>query len=249
MLSYFRKKEIRGPLFQLIQVVCRRLSHFENILGLCFALSKVMKKNLILITALFVFGCGSQPGDQRAHSVGVSANSVLANSCQGNELSSRITSLSGNDQNFQQVVGDLVSVTLNPSELGTISGAPSGTTGVDLKMTLVFDSAHQIISRSSQFRITIKDSYVGTIGTDGKTIGPIEVVHNNSSQLSGSFDPGQRILHLQFSDSFGRISVDGQIQGNQLKGQVQFMNSKSWDGSTPRQGTLGQIQATSCSFQ
>lgn len=205
--------------------------------------------NWVLITALFVFGCGSEPGLQKRSSSVAPENLITANSCQGNELSSRITSLSGSDQAFRQVVGDLVSVSLNPAELGSVSNSISGTTGVELRMALVFDSSHQIISSSSKFRVTIKDSYVGTTGTDGNMITAIEVVHAASSQLTGSFDPNQRTLHVQFSDSYGRISIDGQVQGGQLIGQVQFVNSTSWDGSAPRQGTLGRIQATSCSFQ
>ncbi len=225
------------------------LSHSEIFFGPGFALSYSMKLVLILITALFVFGCGSQPGLQKRSTSVVPENLISANSCQGNELSSRVTSITGNDQDFKQVVGDLVSVSFNPAELGSVSGARSGTTGVELKMALVFDSSHQIISASSKFKIMIKDSFVGTAGVDGNLIVPIEVVHATSSQLSGSFDPSQRVLHVQFSDADGRISVDGQIQNGQLNGQVRFVNGTAWDGSPPRQGTLGRIQATSCSFQ
>ena len=225
------------------------LSHSEIFFGPGFASYKRMKTNWILITALFVFGCGSEPGLQKRSSSAAPENLITANSCQGNELSSRITSLSGNDQGFRQVVGDLASVSLNPAELGTVSGSVSGTTGVEVRMALVFDSSHQIISSSSKFRIIIKDSFVGTRGTDGNIISSIEVVHGASSQLSGSFDSSQRTLHVQFSDAYGRVSVDGQVQGGQLNGQVQFVNSVAWDGSAPRQGTLGRIQAASCSFQ
>ena len=225
------------------------LSHSEIFFGPGFALYNCMKIVLILITALFVFGCGSQPGLQKRSSTPAPENLISANSCQGNELSSRVTSISGNDQDFRQSVGDLVSVSLNPAELGSVSGALNGATGVELKMVLTFDTSHQIISESSKFRIIIKDSFVGTAGTNGNLISPIEVVHAAGSQLSGSFDPSQRILHVQFSDAYGHVSVDGQIQNGQLNGQVQFVNTKAWNGSTPRQGTLGRIQATSCSFQ
>ncbi len=208
-----------------------------------------MKLNWLIITALFIFGCGSEPGLQKRSFSAAPETLISPNSCQGNELSSRVTSLSGNDQDFRKLVGDFVSVSMNPVELGSVSGASSGATGVELKMLLVFDSSHQIISGSSKFRITINDSFVRTKGTDGKIISAIEVVHTGSSQLAGSFDPSQRVLHVQFSDSYGHLTVDGQVQGGQLIGQVQFMNLKSWDGSTPRQGTLGRIQAASCNFQ
>ena len=204
---------------------------------------------LALILGLFAFGCGSDPAVQKLRSSAALANSISANSCQGNELSSRIISVSGSDSSFRETVGNLVSVSMNPQDLGTISGSASGSTGVSMMMALVFDSSHQIISGSSTFKISIKDSLVGTVGTDGRAILPIDILHSKQSQLSGSYDPSQKILHLVYSDRYGQILVDGQASGNYLSGQVQFANSVAWDGSTPRQGILGSFQASSCSFQ
>lgn len=211
-----------------------------------------MEKMFWLALGLMLVGCGAQPGSQSLRAVGSPASAVSANSCPGNGLSSKITSLVGSDSSFRQVVGNLIAVSMNPEELGAISGSVgsiSGSTGVSMSMALVFDSSHQIISGSSTFKISIRDSLVGKIGTDGAAISTIDIVHSTQSRLSGSYDPSQKILHLVYSDSYGSISVDGQTLGNSLNGQVQFANSVAWDGSTPRRGTLGAFQASSCSFQ
>jgi hypothetical protein len=201
-----------------------------------------------VITVLMLLGCGSPPAALRFKPNDAVATAFSINTCQGNQLSARITSLLS-DSDYRKVVGDFVSVSMSPAELGNIGGAVSGSTGVDMQLTVAFDSQHQVDPKNSKFKITIRDSLVGTLDTNGKPIAPIQVVQTAPDQLSGSYDPSQKILQLQFADGYGQITVQGQLKGSVIQGDVKFQNSQAWDGSVPRSGTLGQFQAQSCSFQ
>lgn len=186
--------------------------------------------------------CNPKPSSTRSEERRGSDVKTTA-SCQGSEFSTRVLNSSAS---FQQTVGDLVSAVMDPLYLGDISGASSGVTGVTVTMKLVFDAQKQIVPQSSRFEILIKDSWVGDAGTDGEPILAIEILHDGTSQLSGSLQ-GEN-LQLHFSDEYGSIDLSGQVRDGLLQGTISFVNSRSWDNSAPRSGTLGQIQVSSCSF-
>lgn len=204
----------------------------------------------LLVLSLLLVACSGrvEPKGVLGGKLNPSSPANQQNACSGTELSARIVNPIPDDQ-FRVLVADLVSATLEPSQVGNISGSGSGATGVDLLMNLKFSSNHSIDSNSSQFRLIIRDSYVGQIGFDAQKIEPIEIVHGGGSQLTGSYDPNTRNLAVTFTDEYGTIQVYGQIQNDALVGTVSFNNFVSWDGGAAKSGTLGSIQAQSCSFQ
>ena len=145
----------------------------------------------------------------------------------------------------------LVSATMNPEDLGEVSGdVNSTTTGIRFVGTIRTNAPFRPgtalqVAPGSEIRIDIWDSYAA----DGAAPAyPITfVAGQNGAQISGSFTSG---VNLMFRDQHGTIEFRGSVDGsNMYSGTVLFQNLKNYDGSTGGAAeTLGQFRVPACGF-
>lgn len=203
--------------------------------------------SLLFVLCFGLWGCSnSSPTKASGNNIKNDPGQLETNKCSGSQFSVRVFDTSVNDEAFRGRVADLVSASMNPFELGQVSGAITGSTGVTVTVNLVTDASGNIISNQSQFNLSIHDSYVGQSGSEGGSILPIQIAHTTDSQLAGSYSSQTKQLNLQFSDEYGEISIQGRIANSQFSGTVQFSNFISFDESSPKSGVLGQFQINNC---
>jgi hypothetical protein len=143
-------------------------------------------------------------------------------------------------------VQSFVSVSLQPGELGLISGGVSGSS-VEVQMQARFTQQGQFISKDSFIEITINDSLVGAMDSEtGEPIEPYVVFLDQAVQ--GNYNSSSGQYQMTFQDDYGSIVVEGSIQGTEFIGLVKFQNAVSWDGSNGQSGILGKIRVPACSI-
>lgn len=154
-------------------------------------------------------------------------------------------SLSAGGSTFKSRVGDLVSATLDPQQLGDIAGAGATGTGLDLYLKLKADAQGQIAAESG-LQILIYDSYVGQIDATGVQIQPYPIVITKGAQ--GLLNRGQRSFQVSFTDAYGTVILEGTYDDSYARGSVRFSNTRAFDGGAPRSGQLGQFVIPSCNL-
>lgn len=211
-------------------------------------------KNKILFGFMilaFITGCNKNNNDR---GVNTRLNQV-------NTLNTGLTCVNGNsnigtiyDQNggfsltagsFEDRVKALLSATINPSEVGTISAGPSDSTGVRFTGTIKVETNGQVTLSATKIKILVYDSYVlnSQFASDGKKFEPIPIEFTSAAE--GRFDSTGSGFVL-FRDSYGEIRLDGQYDNQYFKGTVSFRNTQSVLGGTAAQGTLGQFYVARC---
>lgn len=146
---------------------------------------------------------------------------------------------------FENNVKDFVSATLNPAELGSIDGSAYGNTGVIFQMTLKSSTAGQIALDQSSAKISIYDSYVGQLDSNGQQIRPYDISFDKAS--AGNFTNAGNST-VTFKDQFGEVTFTGTLNSSSFTGTVTFKNYTSWDGGGGVTGTLGTFQIARCAI-
>lgn len=146
---------------------------------------------------------------------------------------------------FEDRVKALLSATINPSEVGSISAGPSDSTGVRFTGTIKVESSGQVTLSATKIKILVYDSYVlnSQYAADGKKFEPIPIEFTSAAE--GRFD-STGSGYVVFRDSYGEIRFDGQYDNQYFKGTVSFRNTQSVLGGTAAQGTLGQFYVARC---
>ena len=146
---------------------------------------------------------------------------------------------------FEDRVKALLSATINPSEIGTISAGASDATGVRFQGNIKIDTSGQVVLASTKIKILVYDSYVlnSQYASDGKKYEAVPLEFTSAAE--GRFD-NTGSGYVLFRDSYGEIRFDGQYDNQYFKGTVSFRNTQSVLGGTAAQGTLGQFYVARC---
>lgn len=161
--------------------------------------------------------------------------------------------MTGSPENaFQDAIYYLVSASIDPKELGTVSGRSGQSTGVrfwgyvETEASFTTGPSNQRIRRDvSEIRISIWDSFVGKTDASGNLI-PEYPIHIRGS--ADGYVEGTRAV-ITFSDSYGSIKLEGTIGKDNFQGVVKFDNARYWDGATPgAEGTIGNFSVPTCGF-
>lgn len=215
-----------------------------------------MKKVVLLtLIALSFVGCNPNKesskrtsGNARTATVAGTTNGAFTQSYCGNNLSSIGTiydQSSSFNGNFEARVKGLLSATIDPAEVGTISSAANDQTGVRFQGTIKIESNGSVNLSQTKILIKVYDSYVLQSATDGSNqYQPIPIEF--TSAAAGQFNMQTGSGYVIFRDQYGEIRFDGNLSGDYLSGQVSFVNTVNVTGGSAAQGVLGQFYIARC---
>ena len=201
-----------------------------------------------LVVALSLTACA--PASQ-SKSSSINNNNLGQSSCNSspgviyNETQDGVAPYSS--RSFQDRVGDFVSATLTPSDLGTVSGSKTSRKNyISISGKAKFAADGSLVPTQSNLSILIYDSYVGTLDVDGTKITAYPVTIN--SAVSGQMSSANNTFMITYQDGYGSVTLNGKINGTDITGRVDFSNTRSADSSTPRSGVLGAFNISTCSL-
>lgn len=141
------------------------------------------------------------------------------------------------EDSFNQSVHNFVSATLDPNQLGHVSGNIYASTGVRF-WGYVEVNGTSIVAQSSELRVVIWDSYAGYVDASGDLITeyPVHMRGNASGWVSGN----QAVV--RFQDQYGWIELRGNFDSQYFSGVVWYSNNNG------AQGQLGDFFVGTCSF-
>lgn len=205
-----------------------------------------MKKILILLPILFLVAC-NQKKDNKANILRSNIGGVVGglNTCVNGQSSvGRIfdAGQSGGIGTFEARVKGLLSASINPNDVGTISAAANDVTGVRFQGIIKLDTAGNVQATSTQMTIEVYDSFT----LSGQN--PIRLVFSTSdgSQISGSFNTQTGYGSVVFADEYGSITFTGTIDAQNFSGQVSYINKVNFVGGANVSGPLGQFTIARC---
>lgn len=220
-----------------------------------------MKKVLLLtIMSLAFVACNPQKvqtlrtsGNRTASISGATNSTFTSNTC-ANNLSSvgTIYDQAGQQSlslttSFETRVKGLLSATINPIDVGTISSAANDQTGVRFQGSIKVESNGSVNLQQTKILIQVYDSFVLQSAIDGSNqfqAIPIEFI----SAAEGQFNPQTGTGYVVFRDQYGEIRFDGNLSGDYFSGQVSFRNSVNVTGASAAQGVLGQFYVARCAI-
>lgn len=228
-----------------------------------------MKKYSLVIFALVAaFNIGCQPKNNqktrvtaRAVRGGVTPTQAVAPTtstttpeASGKQWGQVVQFSNQSQQQFQAGVAGLISNLAEPDgtqalALGTVSGRSGDTTGVRFWGSVARGANGQITDGA--LRISIVDNYVGQTNSAGEAITeiPIYIASGVEGFAGVSGQMNGNSARVTFSDSYGSITLDGQVSGQWFVGNMYYANSFLWNGQRPgAQGTLGYFAVPVCGF-
>ncbi len=123
------------------------------------------------------------------------------------------------------------------SALGDLDGTgQTNATGVNTQFQFKVVNGQMT---SSVLNLIVYDSYSTQSGNT-----PIQIGYSAGSNNSYNASTGQ--FSTTFTDDYGSVVVSGTVQGNVVRAQVLFNNTKSADNSALKSGSLGSFQTASC---
>ncbi len=147
-----------------------------------------------------------------------------------------------NSGSYEARVKSFLSATVNPQEVGQISGAQWENTGVRFQGVIKLDATGKVQLAMSKLLIKVYDSYVlQSSGTE-----PIPVSIDSASE--GQFSPQTGVGYVVFKDQYGEVRLDGVYDAQNFSGTVTYRNYVSYNSSTPAQGQLGQFLIARCAI-
>ena len=219
------------------------------------AFMKKVTLTIAALTLLTIAACSPKKQGVRstynrsAVSTGVVNNTnINTNSCgqgvspvgtiydQGNTQTSLYTSGS-----FEERVKGLLSVTVNPEEVGQISSSATDTTGVRFQGAIKVDANGNVNLQQSSLLIKVYDSYVLQYPEQFQ---PIEV--SFATATSGQFNMQNGQGYILFRDQYGEVRFDGTMDAQYFSGTVSYKNYSHISGAAPAQGQLGQFYVARC---
>ncbi|WP_409477334.1 hypothetical protein [Pseudobdellovibrio sp. HCB154] len=215
-------------------------------------------KKVVLLTLIALSFVGCNPNKEsskrtsgnggRVATISGTTNGAFTQSYCGNNLSSVGTiydQSSSFTSNFEARVKGLLSATIDPSEVGTISAGANDQTGVRFQGTFKIESNGTVNLQQTKILIKVYDSYVLQSATDGSNqYQPIPIEF--SSAAAGQFNMQTGSGYVVFRDEYGEVRFDGNLSGDYLSGQVSFVNTTNVTGGAAAQGVLGQFYIARC---
>ncbi len=144
---------------------------------------------------------------------------------------------------FRSRVALLISASMDPNQLGDVSGALNAPTGIDFSGRIKLADSGDLIPSQSELHVQIFDSN----SYSGGNINPILI--DFSTAQSGHFESGSNHFTALFRDRFGDVLLDGVSNGSIVTGVVSFKNAQSYTGAisvTPNYITLGAFVIRAC---
>lgn len=211
---------------------------------------KIFKKSLIaaaVLAAVVMSGCSKKNSASvrtAGRGVPAGAQQLLNNdgtSCAQNQMG-KIFDLNASPQ-FESQVKGFVSATLDPREIGTISGDINNRTGIDFQGSFQFDPQGNLIPASSTVYIKIVDSFVYD-KPNGQA--PQPYVVEFLSAVAGRIDRNTGQFEVRFDDNYGAIIFKGQVNQQIVEGMVYYENHTAVEGYQKASGVLGNFRGYSC---
>lgn len=148
---------------------------------------------------------------------------------------------------FDARIHDFVAATMNPMELGSVSGQIGAQTGVRFwgfvepqgtRFNPMGMGSANISSTNSELRMVIWDSYAGMIDVNGELIPeyPVHIKGNAVGQIQGNN------ADIYFQDQYGWIRFYGTFDSQYFYGRVYFDNTNGWAND------MGDFYIPTCSF-
>ncbi len=214
-----------------------------------------MKKMLILsLVSVLMVACNPKKNTTVRSATGVRTTGSpivggLTNTCTQGQFQIGTIYDSGNQQpdlynsgTYEQRVKSFLSATVNPQEVGQISGAQWENTGVRFQGVIKLDAAGKVQLAASKLIIKVYDSYV----LQSTGVEPIPVSIEAASE--GQFNPQTGVGYVVYKDQYGEVRLDGRYDAQNFSGTVSYRNYVSYNSSTPAQGQLGQFLIARCAI-
>lgn len=217
-----------------------------------------MKKLTLLLILTLLSACNPKKNSVRSNTAVISGVEVGAQ-CNSTNMTSLSSSQYGtiydgtaSSYDFENRVKSLLSVTLQPSEIGNVSGGQADPTGVRFSGRIKLDGNGNVVSAQSKVLISIYDS----IWLMNKYSNPSEQEIRISfdpnieagSSISGQFNTDTGVGYFILRDTYGEIRFEGTIDAQRLSGVVSFQNTTNVAGGSPASGVLGQFYIQRCAF-
>lgn len=226
-----------------------------------------MKKLTILIALTLLVACNPKQNGVRSNvggrsgfnntgfnNGGITTNTQCMNNSVGGVTSQSNTGLiidQSNSLNFESQVKALLSATMFPNSIGSISasGPSVDGTGVGFTGSIRVDQNGNVISSQSSLVITVYDSIWVANQTSSNLI-PISFGPNTGTNatVSGQINVSSGTGMLYLKDQYGEIRFDGHVDAQNFSGTVSFQNSTSVLGGNNASGTLGQFMIQRCAL-
>lgn len=209
----------------------------------------IMKK-LLLISALTVLAACSPKNNSSRSATATIAGVPTGVACMNGTSSTNVGSIydQQNSYDFENRVKALLSATISPSEVGSISSQSSAQTGVRFNGVVKLDGNGTVLGNQSNVSITVYDS----VWLYNQTQSNLIVINFNPSKagtvISGQFNTSSGEGSLSLRDQYGTVIFQGRIDAQNFSGTVSFQNTTSVAGGTPASGNLGQFQIQRCAI-
>jgi hypothetical protein len=212
-----------------------------------------MKKLTLLLILSLLAACNPKKNSVKANTTSATISGVTLGQCAGVNASQVGTiydsSFTGQ---FAIQVKSLLSATIDPANVGTISSSESDTTGVRFSGKVKIDTNGNVVGAQSNVLVSVYDS----IWLNAKIANPNEEeirlnfapATNDGSSITGQFNVSTGEGYLNLSDKFGDIRFQGRIDAQRLSGTVSFANKANVSGGSGLSGNLGQFYIQRCAF-
>lgn len=214
-----------------------------------------MKKLTVILALTILAACSPKKSSVKSNT-GSSATiaGVTLGQCDGstgtvNSTQGGIFDTSATSYNFENQVKALLSATMSPYDVGSVSAYPNAQTGVRFKGVVKLDANGAVVGAQSKILISVYDSiYVNNKYTNPNEVEiQIEFDPAKLATITGQFDTQTGTGYLSLKDKYGEVRFDGTVNAQNFSGTVRFQNSVTvLSGSSPASGSLGQFQIQRC---
>ncbi|AGH95307.1 hypothetical protein [Pseudobdellovibrio exovorus] len=207
-----------------------------------------MKKLICLMALSLLAACSPQKSSVKSN-----INTTTA-TISGTPMGQCTTSVSSigiiydqTSYNFESQVKGLLSATLSPNEVGSISGMANAATGVRFSGLVKLDGSGNVVGSQSSFKITVYDS-IWQMNQTASNLIEISFTAAKGATISGQFNTQTGDGYLSLQDQYGVVRLTGKIDAQSFSGTVSYQNSVSVVGGQPASGNLGQFYIARCAL-
>ncbi len=214
-----------------------------------------MKKLTFIIVMALLAGCTPKKNSVKSNTAtisGVDIGAQCSNVNTASALYGTVYDSTNSAFDFTNRVKALLSVNIQPNNVGQVSAGQADSTGVRFSGQIKVDVNGQILGDQSKMTISIYDS----IWLSNKISNPNEQEiriefdpkAGRGAVISGQFDTSTGQGFISLRDNFGEIRFEGQMDAQRLSGLVKFQNSANVTGGQGLSGTVGQFYIQRCGF-
>ena len=218
-----------------------------------------MKKLTLLLGLIILAGCNPKKNSVTASVATISGVAVGTQCSNSSTTSTSSQSVYGtvydNSQtayNFENRVKDLLSATIQPSSVGTISSGQADSTGVRFSGHIKVDASGNVVSANSKVVISVYDSVwlmdLYTTPNEKEIQLTFDPNAGTGAVLSGQIDSSGS-GYISLKDKFGEVRFDNvKVDAQNFSGVMSFQNAANIAGGANSSGTVGQFYIQRCAF-